>query len=75
MVVQRSNYSQAEGDLQSLEASVTVFLGPTGSTSLPLTIPLNPYLGHTHLYLQTAFLDASTQSGLIASDGLDLLIR
>jgi hypothetical protein len=61
--------------LQTLEASVTVFLGPSGSTSLPLTIPVNPYLGHSHLYLQCAFFDASTQSGLIASDGIDLLMR
>lgn len=61
--------------LQSLSVSVVSVLSPAGAGSFPLTIPLNPSLGNSHLYLQAAYLDASTTSGLISSAGLDLLIR
>ncbi|MFY9341778.1 MAG: hypothetical protein WAT39_04780, partial [Planctomycetota bacterium] len=61
--------------LQSLEVTVTVILNPAGNGTLPLTIPLNPFLGWQSTYFQAAFLDASTSSGLIASNGLDVLIR
>jgi hypothetical protein len=61
--------------LQSLDTTLVVLLGPTGSSTTPLAIPLVPQLGWSHLYLQLAVLDPSTSSGLSASDGLDLLIR
>jgi hypothetical protein len=61
--------------LQSAEVTLVIALGPTGSTSVPVSIPFNLQLGWAHLYLQTALLDPSTQSGLSASNGLDLLIR
>ncbi len=61
--------------LQPADVTVGVFLGPTGSTTMPLTIPATPGLGWSHLYLQLALLDLGTVSGLITSNGLDLLIR
>ncbi len=61
--------------LQPLEITLVVFLGPTGTTSMPITIPAVPQLGWSHLYLQLAVLDPSTSSGLSASNGLDLQIR
>ncbi|MCU0866720.1 MAG: hypothetical protein MUC36_23295 [Planctomycetes bacterium] len=61
--------------LQSLNATVINILGPTGQNSLALPIPVNPSLGNSRVYLQTAFLDASTASGFSASAGLDILIR
>lgn len=61
--------------LQSLSVTVVSVLSPTGQGTLPLTIPVDPALGNSHLYLQAAYFDASTSSGLIASAGLDLLIR
>lgn len=61
--------------LQPLEASIAVFLGPSGQVPVSLTIPLNANLGYAHLYQQSGLLDASTPSGRIASDGLDPRIR
>lgn len=61
--------------LQTLDATVLSVLDAGGQGSLPLVLPLNPALGNHHVYLQAAYLDASTSSGLIASAGLDLLIR
>jgi hypothetical protein len=61
--------------LQSLSVTLVSVLSPSGASSLPLTIPLNPSLGNAHLYVQAAYLDASTTSGLCSSAGLDLLIR
>lgn len=61
--------------LQSLGVTVVSVLPPTGIGHLALTIPNDPLLGYSHLYLQAAYFDASTASGLIASAGLDLLIR
>jgi len=61
--------------LQSLGVTIVSVLSPAGLGTLPLTIPIDPALGNTHLYLQAAYLDASTASGLNATAGLDLLIR
>lgn len=61
--------------LQTLDAMVLSVLDATGHGTLPLTIPVNPALGNQHTYLQAAYLDASTSSSLIASAGLDILIR
>ena len=61
--------------LQSLSVTVVSVLSPTGNGTLPLTIPVNGALGNSHLYLQAAYFDASTSSGLSSSNGLDLLIR
>lgn len=61
--------------LQSLGVTIVSVLSPAGLGTLPLTIPVDPALGNTHLYLQAAYLDASTSSGLNATAGLDLLIR
>lgn len=61
--------------LQTLDAMVLSVLDASGHGTLPLTIPVNPALGNHHTYLQAAYLDASTSSSLIASAGLDILIR
>jgi hypothetical protein len=61
--------------LQTLDVTVVSLLSPAGTASTPLSIPPVGQLGYAHLYLQVAYFDASTQSGLIASAGLDLLIR
>jgi hypothetical protein len=61
--------------LQSLDASVGLSLDPTGQGLLSLTLPNIPSLGWAHVYWQAAFLDPSTPSGLIATDGLDTTFR
>jgi hypothetical protein len=61
--------------LQTLDVTVVSLLSPAGTASTPLSIPPVGQLGYAHLYLQVAYFDASTPSGLIASAGLDLLIR
>ncbi len=61
--------------LQSLDATVISVLDVNGNWALPLAIPLAPALGYQHVYFQVAYLDASTQSGLVASAGLDVLVR
>jgi hypothetical protein len=61
--------------LQSLNVTVLSILNAQGQGPLSLTIPINPALGNSHVYLQAAYLDNSTTSGLIASAGLDILIR
>lgn len=61
--------------LQSLNVTVLSLLNAAGQGPLSLTIPINPSLGNSHVYLQAAYLDGSTTSGLIASAGLDILIR
>jgi hypothetical protein len=61
--------------LQSLNVTVLSILDASGQGPLPLAIPINPSLGNSRVYLQAAYLDPSTPSGLIASAGLDVLIR
>jgi hypothetical protein len=61
--------------LQSLDATFGAFLDAAGNLTIPFPIPVNPLLGNVHVYAQTAFLDASTPAGLIASAGLDIEIR
>jgi hypothetical protein len=61
--------------LQSLDVVLTIAFGPTGTTTLPVTIPPAPSLGYSHLYFQTAALDPGTSSGLSASNGLDMQLR
>jgi hypothetical protein len=61
--------------LQSLNVTVLSILNAQGQGPLSLTIPINPALGNSHVYLQAAYLGNSTTSGLIASAGLDILIR
>jgi hypothetical protein len=61
--------------LQTLGATVLSVLDSSGQGSFALGVPLNPALGNNHVYFQAAYLDASTSSGLIASAGLDILIR
>jgi hypothetical protein len=55
--------------------TVVSVLNAAGQGSLPLLVPLDPTLGNSHVYFQAAYLDASTSSGLIASPGLDILLR
>ena len=50
-------------------------LDANGQWSLPIQIPNNTTLGFRNFYMQCAYLDASTQSGLKASDGLVMQIR
>jgi hypothetical protein len=61
--------------LQSTSVTVVSVLNAAGQGSLPLLVPLDPTLGNSHVYFQAAYLDASTSSGLIASPGLDILLR
>jgi len=61
--------------LQSTSVTVVSVLNAAGQGSLPLLVPLDPALGNSHVYFQAAYLDASTSSGLIASPGLDILLR
>ena len=61
--------------LQSTSVTVVSVLDASGLGSLPLLVPLDPALGNNHVYFQAAYLDGSTSSGLIASPGLDILLR
>ena len=61
--------------LQSLNVTAVSITDGSGNWGMPLTIPLNPSLGNSHVFLQAAYLDASTPSGFVASAGLDLLMR
>ena len=61
--------------LQSTSVTVVSVLNAAGQGSLPLLVPLDPALGNNHVYFQAAYLDGSTSSGLIASPGLDILLR
>jgi hypothetical protein len=61
--------------LQTLDVAVGIALDPLGQGSLPLTLPNIPSLGWAHGYMQAAFLDPSTSSGLIASRGVDITFR
>lgn len=61
--------------LQSFDGSVLSILSPTGTQSIPIAVPNQLSLSNAHLYLQGAYLDGSTLSGLISSPGLDIWIR
>lgn len=61
--------------LQTVDSTLLSILSPLGTQSIPVGIPNTPSLGNAHLYMQTAYLDASTASGLSASAGLDVWIR
>ncbi len=61
--------------LQTLDVTVVSVTNANGNWGLQLPIPLNPALGNRRVYLQAAYLDASTPSGFVGSAGLDLLIR
>lgn len=61
--------------LQSLNVTVVSVTNGLGDWSFPLSVPLTPTLGNAHVYLQAAYLDASTPSGFVGTAGLDVLIR
>lgn len=61
--------------LQTLDVTLLSVTSTIGDAMLPLAIPMNPWLGYGHLYVQAAYLDGSTATGLAASAGVDLLMR
>lgn len=61
--------------LQTLDIAYGDTLGATGSSTRSFVIPAMPQLASTHVYFQSAYVDPSTISGIIASGGLDVLIR
>ena len=61
--------------LQTLNVTVVSVTNGLGNWTFPLSVPLTPTLGNAHVYLQAAYLDASTPSGFVATSALDVLIR
>ena len=61
--------------LQTLDIAYGDTLGATGSSTRQFAVPAMPQLASTHVYFQSAYIDPNTISGIIASGGLDVLIR
>jgi hypothetical protein len=61
--------------LQSLDATVVHVLDGAGNWTLPLALPAIGAVGNRSWFFQTAYLDATTSSGLAASAGLDMFVR